>query len=77
MYLLLNCKLFSIPFSEEETQQLLGICTKYLFGLAMDTRRKEIQKSIEADQVLRHTFNLLRCKDHRFCCVNCVLTPKM
>ena len=60
MYLLLNCKLFSIPFSEEETQQLLGICTNYLLGLAMDTRRKEIQKSIEADQVLRHTFKMQR-----------------
>ena len=37
---------------EAEAQQLLGICTNYLVGLAMETKRKELPKSNVAEQVL-------------------------
>ena len=36
---------------EAEAQQLLGICTNYLVGLAMETRRKELPKSNVQEQV--------------------------
>ena len=50
--------LLSIPLlvvesknEEAEAQQLLGICTNYLVGLAMETRRKELPKSNVQEQV--------------------------
>ena len=52
--------LLSIPLlvvesktEEAEAQQLLGICTNYLVGLAMETKRKELPKSNVAEQVSR------------------------
>merc|ERR1719225_1885136 len=50
--------LLSIPLlvvesktEEQEAQQLLNICTNYLVGLAMETKRKELPKSSIAEQV--------------------------
>jgi len=50
--------LLSIPLlvvesknDEAEAQQLLGICTNYLVGLAMESRRKELPKSNVQEQV--------------------------
>merc|ERR1711915_598276 len=50
--------LLSIPLlvvesktEEQEAQQLLTICTNYLVGLAMETKRKELPKSNVQEQV--------------------------
>merc|ERR1711902_246808 len=50
--------LLSIPLlvvesknDEAEAQQLLGICTNYLVGLAMESKRKELPKSNVQEQV--------------------------
>ena len=57
--------LLSIPLlvvesknEEQEAVQLLNICTNYLVGLAMETKRKEMPKSTVEDQVRRgiHSF---------------------
>ena len=51
---------------EAEAQQLLGICTNYLVGLAMETKRKELPKSNVAEQVEVS-------KDHRYYCDNVIV----
>merc|ERR1712045_366799 len=50
--------LLSIPLlvvesksEEQEAQQLLNICTNYLVGLSMETKRKELPKGTIAEQV--------------------------
>jgi len=50
--------LLSIPLlvvetkaEEQEAMQLLSICTSYLVGLAMESKRKELPKATVADQV--------------------------
>ena len=64
--------LLSIPLlvvetkaEEQEAQQLLTICTSYLVGLAMESKRKEHPKATVEDQVFQvisfitHTFIML------------------
>ena len=51
--ILLSIPLLVVEFKneEQEAQQLLNICTNYLVGLAMETKRKELPKASISEQV--------------------------